>query len=67
MLLTLLSLTGTQIKDLRITIAGTQMDARDPGALPLILTLRGSTAMSNNVVSVIVYVCEYIQVLPGSV
>lgn len=43
------------------------MDARDPGALPLILTLRGSTAMSNNVVSVIVYVCEYIQVLPGCV
>lgn len=62
MLLTLLSLSGTQIKDLRITTAGTQMDARDPGATPPILTLRGSTAMSNSVVSVIVFLCEYIQV-----
>lgn len=67
MLLILLSLSGTQIKDLRITSAGTQTDARDPGASLPILTLRGSTAMSNSVVSVIVNVCEYIQILSGRV
>lgn len=54
MLLTFLCLSGTQIKDLRITTAGTQMDARDPGASPPILALCGSTAISNSVVSVII-------------
>lgn len=67
MLLTLPCLSGTQIKDSRITTAGTQTDARDPGASPPTLTLRGSIAMSNSVVSVIVDVCEYIQVLSGCV
>lgn len=43
------------------------MDARDPGASPPILKLRGSTAVSNSVVSVIVFVCEYLQVFSGCV
>lgn len=44
-----------------ITTVGTQMDATDPGALPLTQTRPGSTATSKFVVSV--FVCVWLHSL----